>query len=305
MNSNTKRVALAIATILVTNNVAFAQSAPAAATSKIDQTLLNASIATTSSDVLQSAADVQKLIENLQKFRDSNGQEGLKSFIETARLVLTMGGLYLTGHHAIVNRNLSASGIMVASAICGLLTTVLDAYDNGQVVKLSDVKKILTANEEGISDKLAQASGQDKAQINDAINKIIDLDTAIDERGQELQQDFDNGQYVTATVTVLTIVINKFAPMLSKQLDEKLATQVAEEVDKELPQILKATRKEKVHAVGVGGMSSTNLMSLAATAAGMRSPEAKTQIDDIIKNLIKARNNLLVQVPTQAKGAIK
>ncbi len=283
-------IALTIAMTMTANSMAFAASAAAIDTKsdiKIDESLIEQSLAGENKKMQETIAQVDALIKAIEQYRDGAANNKQSSFVTSARLMITLLGLS-AGFVHLKNRQAESSISLTLAAVAGALSVLLEKYASGQRIDIMDIQKELAKNQKLIADELHVSAGltkKDAALIAETVAHIGDINNEIQDTAGEIQKHIDNGQMDVAIVSIVTLVMHYAAPFLPAKVKDAVAGKA--------PNALAAIGQTKKQGQQVLG--ATNVGTLFSTLIGMGGKNSQQQMNTVLTNLYNTRSKLVVE----------
>ena len=158
-----KNISLFLSTVIVTNIIGF--SAMATENARINEALIDQSIAAQTNEMRRNLEQVNALIKSIENYRSQSAGDKQNAFVNAARLMITVLGLSSAAVH-VKNIQAQSSAELTLAAVTGILSTVLEKYVTSQKIDMNEVKSLLIKNEllpnyediSAISDKLFSTS---------------------------------------------------------------------------------------------------------------------------------------------------
>lgn len=278
-----KNIALMLSAVLLTNTVGFAAYAGKASdATKIDESLIDQSIAAQTNDMKRNLEQVNALIASIETYRTASQNEKQNAFVNAARLMITILGLGSAAVH-MKNAKAQSSIELTLAAVAGVISTSLEKYVSSQKIDINEVKSLLSKNQvELVNSISSNMSKEDAALISGAVAQLAQINTELDSRMNDIKRTIDSGQTDLAIVAVVTLVLNYAAPFLPAKVKDIVANKA--------PVLLGHAAKTKKQGMQVLG--TTNIATMLSTVAGLGGKDSQVQMELILSNLRVTQANL-------------
>ena len=273
-------LSMLLAALMVTNSVPMA----AMAQSRVDDALIDQSIAAQSNEMKRTLQQIDALISSMEKYKSASQSEKQNAFVNAARLMITLLGLGSTMVH-VKNTQAESSIELTLAAISGVLSTALEKYVSSQQINMDDVKKLIEDQQSNLKNALGEADARDADLIAGAVSQLSTINSELDSKMGDIKRQIDNGQVDMAIISITTLVLHYATPFLPQKMRAAVSDKAPNLVNK-----LATTKKRSMQ-----GLGATNIATLLSTIAGLGGASSQAQLDKILANLYATKANLMKQ----------
>ena len=287
-----KQAQIILASVLLMNSAAFAQSVPVEVKNVLSseqiQALVDKALVVEVKDAEDALKSVDAIIAALKGFQQQAIQNEENPTVALLRSVVTFGGLALQ-LKKITDKNsgiLDDSASLMLAAFLGSIQTVLDGYKQYNRIDLSAVKAVLLENQEQIATALSVDTEQ-AALIAGIVGDLGKLNADMKTNIDDIKTNIDEGKYLVAGTALIGIVSHYIGKYLPQSIKEKATTKLSDVI---------LNNAAKTKNVSQHGLGSTSFLELISMATGLAGEEPQAMLDQAISNLMTSRSELISEI---------
>lgn len=272
-------IALSVVMSLTINQTALAATMGG---DTFDPSAAEAAVAKVELKTSESIQQLDKLIDSIKKFQQTNESNGDNKFVKAANLIVSSLSMATFIAHLRGEKSLETSLSLVTSSVTSVLSTALDYYQSDKKISLEQVQNVLLQHQEEITNLV----GLDKEQqvvASALVRDLAEINQSLQLTASTLQQQISEGRRDLVITTVIGLGIAYLARFTPNVIKKKIAEDAAQAESK----IVKGSQTSVLRLNQTTGV--TSIADFLSFAAGFASESSQTQLKQVLSNLNAAK----------------